>query len=598
MFAGFALQTFGLRYTTPARSGFITGLAVVIVPLIAKFLQGRRVGGPAWAGVTLAVVGLAMLTRPFGGDATALVQLGDLLTLGCAFAYAFQIVWTSEFSPRHSLVALTFVQIAVTFLGSLLLLAFEPVRLAPSGGARRDGALHEPGDDGGRLLRHELGPAPHHRGPGRHHLRARAARRGGLLPPRHRRGAARRWASPGARSSWWGSWWPRWAGRCRRGRSDSPPCYTSPVRRSPIELVAGELRVRGTGLYLDARRKRPCGFVSHAHADHLGRHERTIATRATAALARHRLGDRKGSEVLPADYRAPFGLGELTLELFSAGHVLGSAQIRITLPGGLTVGYTGDLCTEPTRTAEPVEVMPCDVLLMESTFGLPQYVFPPKEEVLAAVRRFVDDALSDGATPVLLGYSLGKAQEVLKHFGELGYPCRAHATIHAVNQVYEEQGVPLPNVRLLGPEGAAPGEIVVVPPQLARSAAIARIRPRRTAVLTGWALDGARWFGGVDASFPLSDHADFPSLLRYARATGASRVFTMHGHAARARQGAAARGHPRRAARGVPADGALVIELTVSADAAGQRLDKYVRRALRDVPLSHVYKMFRTRRSG
>jgi putative mRNA 3-end processing factor len=304
------------------------------------------------------------------------------------------------------------------------------------------------------------------------------------------------------------------------------------VKRSPIELVAGELRVRGTGLYLDARRKRPCGFVSHAHSDHLGRHERTIATRATAALARHRLGDRKGSEVLPADYRSPFGLGELTLELFSAGHVLGSAQIRITLPGGGTVGYTGDLCTEPTRTAEPVEVMPCDVLLMESTFGLPRYVFPPKEEVLEAVRRFVDDTLSDGATPVLLGYSLGKAQEVLKHFGELGYPCRAHATVHAVNQVYEEQGVPLPNVRLLGPEGAAPGEVVVVPPQLARSAAIARIRPRRTAVLTGWALDGARWYGNVDASFPLSDHADFPSLLRYAKATGASRVFTMHGHAA------------------------------------------------------------------
>ena len=304
------------------------------------------------------------------------------------------------------------------------------------------------------------------------------------------------------------------------------------MKRSPIELVAGELRVRGTGLYLDARRKRPCGFVSHAHSDHLGRHERTIATRATAALARHRLGDRKGSQVLPADYRAPFGLGELTLELFSAGHVLGSAQIRITLPGGLTVGYTGDLCTEPTRTAEPVEVMSCDVLLMESTFGLPKYVFPPKEEVLLAVRRFVDDTLSDGATPVLLGYSLGKAQEVLKHFGELGYPCRAHATIHAVNQVYEEQGVPLPNVRLLGPEGPAPGEIVVVPPQLGRSAAIARIRPRRTAVLTGWALDGARWYGGVDASFPLSDHADFPSLMRYAMATGASRVLTMHGHAA------------------------------------------------------------------
>ena len=132
MFLGFALQTFGLRYTTPARSGFITGLAVVIVPLIAKFLQGRRVGGPAWTGVALAVAGLFLLTRPFGGDTAALVQLGDLLTLGCALAYAFQIIWTSEFSPRHALVSLTFVQIAVTFAGTLLLALLEPRSLAPS----------------------------------------------------------------------------------------------------------------------------------------------------------------------------------------------------------------------------------------------------------------------------------------------------------------------------------------------------------------------------------------------------------------------------------------------------------------------------------
>jgi drug/metabolite transporter (DMT)-like permease len=132
MFGGFALQTFGLRYTTPARSGFITGLAVVVVPLIARFLQGRRVGGPAWAGVVLAVTGLALLTRPFSGDTTALIGLGDLLTLGCALAYAFQIVWTSEFSPRHSLVGLVTIQITVTFLGALVLLPLEGARLVPS----------------------------------------------------------------------------------------------------------------------------------------------------------------------------------------------------------------------------------------------------------------------------------------------------------------------------------------------------------------------------------------------------------------------------------------------------------------------------------
>jgi len=302
--------------------------------------------------------------------------------------------------------------------------------------------------------------------------------------------------------------------------------------RPPIELHRGELRVTGSVLHLDARRRVECAFVSHAHGDHIGRHDRTIATSATLALMRHRLGEPKQrpTEALPARCRAPFGLGELTLELFAAGHVLGSAQLRVSRDG-LSVGYTGDLCTEPTHAAEPAEVMPCDVLVMESTFGHPRYAFPPKGEVLASVRKFVDDALADGVTPVLLGYALGKAQEILKYLSDLGYPCRAHPVVHAVNRVYEANGVALANVRALGPEGPEPGEVLVAPPNLARGAAMRGVKRRRTAVLTGWAVDGARWFRGVDAAFPLSDHADFPSLLRYAKATGAGRVFTVHGHA-------------------------------------------------------------------
>jgi len=304
------------------------------------------------------------------------------------------------------------------------------------------------------------------------------------------------------------------------------------MRRPLVELHRGGLRVVDTALHLDATRRVECAFVSHAHGDHIARHDRTIATAATLALLRHRLGTpRRGKgEQLPASHRAPFGLGELTLELFPAGHVLGSAQLRVTR-GGVALGYSGDLCTEPTEAAEPAEVMPCDVLVLESTFGLPRYVFPPKAEVLAQVRAFVDAALSGGATPVLLGYALGKAQEILKHLGERGYACRAHPTVHAVNRVYEEQGVALPNVRLLGPEGPDRGEVVVCPPHLARSTAMRGVRERRTAVLSGWAVDGARYFRGVDAAFPLSDHADYPSLLAYARATGAGRVYTVHGQA-------------------------------------------------------------------
>lgn len=304
------------------------------------------------------------------------------------------------------------------------------------------------------------------------------------------------------------------------------------VRRSPIEIHQGELRVAGSGLHLDARRRVPCAFVSHAHGDHIGRHDRTIATAPTLALMRHRLGEpkRRQTEALPAAFREPFGLGELSLELFPAGHVLGSAQIRVER-SGVALGYTGDLCTEPTHAAEPAEVMPCDVLVLESTFGHPRYVFPPKAETLGAVRRFVDDALSDGATPVLLGYALGKAQEILKYLADQGYRCAAHPVVHAVNRVYEAHGVAFPNVRSLPPEGPDAGEVVVAPPHLARSPAMRGVRRRRTAILTGWAIDGSRFFRGADAAFPLSDHADFPSLLRYAKATGASRVFTVHGQA-------------------------------------------------------------------
>jgi putative mRNA 3-end processing factor len=303
------------------------------------------------------------------------------------------------------------------------------------------------------------------------------------------------------------------------------------MRRPPIELHRGELKVTGSSLHLDATRRVECAFVSHAHGDHIGRHDRTIATAPTLALMRHRLGDgkRRKTEHLPASYRSPFGLGELTLELFPAGHVLGSAQVRVTR-NGVALGYSGDLCTEPTHAAERAEVMGCDVLVIESTFGHPRYVFPPKDETLAAVRRFVDDALADGVTPVLLGYALGKAQEILKYLSDLGYACRAHPVVQAVNKVYEAHGVALPNVRPLGPEGAGIDEVVVCPPHLARSPAMRGIRKRRTAILTGWAVDGARFFRGVDAAFPLSDHADFPSLVRYVRETGAGRVFTVHGH--------------------------------------------------------------------
>lgn len=143
MLAGFWLQTLGLRFTTPARSGFITGLSVLVVPFVARFALGRRVRLASWAGVVLAVVGLLVLTRPFGDAVTAEVRLGDLLTFGCAAAFALQVVFTGEWSPRHALAPFVAVQVGVTLLGALLSLAVEGdgPRLDPASPARFAGVV-------------------------------------------------------------------------------------------------------------------------------------------------------------------------------------------------------------------------------------------------------------------------------------------------------------------------------------------------------------------------------------------------------------------------------------------------------------------------
>ncbi len=132
MLAGFALQTVGLRTTTPARSGFITGLSVLVVPFVARFRLGRPVRAPSWAGAALAVVGLALLADPLGGATSAAVRLGDALTAGCAVAFALQITYLSEWSPRHPPVPLTLLQIAVVLAGGLAMLPLAPARIDPA----------------------------------------------------------------------------------------------------------------------------------------------------------------------------------------------------------------------------------------------------------------------------------------------------------------------------------------------------------------------------------------------------------------------------------------------------------------------------------
>jgi putative mRNA 3-end processing factor len=298
------------------------------------------------------------------------------------------------------------------------------------------------------------------------------------------------------------------------------------VRRD-IELAPQGMRLRGYPLWLDATKRQELSFVSHAHADHIARHQRVIATAPTLALMAHRLGRLEAPE--PTAYRAPFELGPLQLELFPAGHVLGSAQLRVTREGRRVV-YTGDLNAGESLTAEPAEVAECDTLVIESTFGHPRYRFPPRAEVFGLLQRFVERCFERGQTPVVLGYSLGKAQEAVMALGRAGFSLCAHSSIVEICDLYRAHGIELPPLRRF--DGTVnEREVLLFPPNLRRSGQLNRVRQPRTTMLTGWALDppGRSFYTGVHELLPLSDHADFPTLMQYALSTGAKQVFTVHG---------------------------------------------------------------------
>ncbi|HEY8899926.1 MAG TPA: ATP-dependent DNA ligase [Chthoniobacterales bacterium] len=282
-------------------------------------------------------------------------------------------------------------------------------------------------------------------------------------------------------------------------------------------------------LWLDPRGPRELAFVSHAHSDHTGRHREAILTEATSRLMQARMGDPAGREHVLA-YRERRRIRSFDIELLPAGHVLGSAQCLVTTDAG-TLLYTGDFKLRPGLSAEPAEAAPADTLIMETTFGLPRYAFPPAEKVVADVVKFCLEAREDGATPVLLGYSLGKAQEILFAVAAAGLPIRLHGSVWSMSQVYESMGVKFPPYEKYV-AGAAGEHVLICPPSVAGSAMLRKIRNRRVAVMTGWAMDGgAAHRYQADAAFPLSDHADYPDLLRYVEMVRPRRVLTLHGFA-------------------------------------------------------------------
>ena len=281
------------------------------------------------------------------------------------------------------------------------------------------------------------------------------------------------------------------------------------------------------GWWLDAQSSAARSFVSHAHSDHIARHKEVLCSPATARLFQARLPGRRAITALPFG-RAQAIDFSATATLHPAGHILGSSQILLHSEHG-TLLYTGDFKLRPGLAAEKCATPRADVLIMETTFGLPRYVFPPDAEVIAGIVDFCRHALDSGATPVLLCYSLGKSQEVLRALAPAGLPVMLHAETLRLTQIYAQLGVAFPPFRAFDADESG-GHVVICPPHA--DGLLNRIPARRTAVITGWALDsGATYRFRSDAAFPLSDHAGYDDLLRFVELVQPKRVLTLHGYA-------------------------------------------------------------------
>ena len=168
---------------------------------------------------------------------------------------------------------------------------------------------------------------------------------------------------------------------------------------------------------------------------------------------------------------------------------------------------------------------------METTFGLPRYVFPPTEEVLAGIINFCRQTLEDGEVPVLFGYSLGKSQEILSSLAEANLPIMLHPQTAEDDAHLRGAGADVSRLPAVHARREVAGHVVVCPPQANQSAWLRKIKPRRTAAITGWAIDPAAIYRyQCDAAFPLSDHADYADLLSFVELVQPKRVYTVHGY--------------------------------------------------------------------
>ncbi len=308
----------------------------------------------------------------------------------------------------------------------------------------------------------------------------------------------------------------------------------------PIELRADGLYLPSLDLHLDPRVDVPSAFVSHAHSDHASaRAGETFASHETRFLVEARRVESIAGDVhvIPwggfVDRRMTNG-ATARLSIAFAGHVLGAAQLVIDHPGGRFV-YTGDYQSGTAATHAEGKPVACDELVIEATFGLPIFKWPDRAETLESIATYCTERIEAGETPVVIGYALGRSQEIARALTSRGIPVVAHGAVMKVCVAYEALGVSVGVaeglVRAYADEPKkrdALGAALLVPP--GSGAMFRKRRSARVAYASGWALlDAAVDRQRADAAFVLSDHADYDDLVSTVAWSGARVVYATHG---------------------------------------------------------------------
>jgi putative mRNA 3-end processing factor len=237
---------------------------------------------------------------------------------------------------------------------------------------------------------------------------------------------------------------------------------------------------------------------------------------------------------LAHEYGEAFGLGRARVSLHPAGHVLGSAQVRIEADGQTWV-VSGDYKRQPDPTCAPFEVVPCDVFITEATFGLPVYRWPATADVAREIVAWRDHCGERGEAAVLFCYALGKAQRLLAELMTVtDRPALVHGTIASCVQVYRDCGIAMLDTQPVSEPWVKrdyAGELVLAPPIAAGSPWMRRFRRAQQGFASGWMrIRGNRRRRNYDRGFVVSDHADWPGLLRTVHETGARRIIATHGN--------------------------------------------------------------------